>query len=212
MKCTEAHDDLAELACGALAGARKQQLEQHLAGCAGCRRELGELREVSRLLRATPAPEVRLDVETLYREAARREQQRLRRWRRLAVAACAVAALLLLFFTLKLEVCLERNQLVLHWGWGQPPEEVPVVMPAPRPREDQRVADHERRLRVLNELVMQLAGDVQTLDLRQQTELAELRARVERLRQESALQWAAAQRDVADLYTERFLHAKKEER
>ena len=63
---------------------------------------------------------------------------------------------------------------------------------------------HEQRLRALNELVMQLAGDVQTLDLRQQTELARLRARVERLRQQSALQWEAAERDVAALYAERF--------
>jgi hypothetical protein len=211
MNCTEAHDDLVELACGALTGARKQQLEQHLAGCASCRSELAALREVCRLLRATPAPEVHLDVEALYREAARRERRRLRRWRRLAVAACALAALLLLYFGLNLEVCLGHNQVILRWG-GQPPEEMPIRAPAPLPREDQRLAEQERRLRALNELVVQLAGDVQTLDLRQQTELADLRARVERLRQESALQWAEAKRDFSDLYTERFLHTTKEER
>ena len=91
-------------------------MERHLAGCAGCRREWAGLREVSRLLRATSAPEPRVDVEALYREAARRERRRLRRWHRLAVVACAAAALLLLAFGLKLEVCLERHQVVLHGG------------------------------------------------------------------------------------------------
>ena len=210
MNCTEAHDDLPELACGALAGERRQRLEQHLIGCAGCRRELAALREVSRLLRAAPAPEARVDVEALYREAALRERRRLRRWRRLAVAACAVAALLLLIFGLKLEVCVGGNQVVLRWG--PPPEETLVVVPAPRLREDPRLAEHERRLRALNELVVQLAGDVQTLDLRQQTDLTQLRAAVERLREQSALHWAAAERDVQALYDERFPQPKKEER
>ena len=209
MNCTEAHDDLPELACGALAGERRQQLEQHLAGCACCRRELEGLREVSRLLRATPAPEARVDVEALYREAARRERLRLRRWRRLAIAACAVAALLLLLFGLKLEVRLGGNQLVLRWG--QPAEESPVVAPAPRSREDERLAEYERRQRALKELVVQLAGDVQSFDLRQQTELGQLRATVERLRQQSALHWAAAERDVEALYAQRFPQPKKEE-
>jgi len=210
MKCTEVRDDLADLACGALSDDRKRPLELHLASCPRCSRELVGLREVSRLLRATPAPEARVDVEALYREALRRERRRLRRWRRLAVAACAAAALLLLAFGLKLELCFERNQVVLRWG--PPPEETGITVPAPRSREDERSAAHEQRLRALNELVVQLAGDVQALDLRQQTELARLRSRVERLRQQSTLQWEAAERDVAALYAERFPPVKKEER
>lgn len=210
MNCTEVRDDLPDLACGTLADDRKRQVERHLEGCAGCRRELAGLREVSRLLRATPAPQAQVDVEALYREAIRRERRRLRRWRRLAVVACAAAALLLLAFGLKLELCFESHQVVLRWG--PPPEERAITAPAPRPREDERIAAHEQRLRALNELVMQLTGDVQTLDLRQQTELAQLRARVERLRQQSALQWEAAERDVAALYAERFPPVKKEER
>jgi hypothetical protein len=199
MNCTEAMNDLPELACGTLDGDRKKQLETHLEACGRCRAEYDTLRQVSLLLRAAPGPEIQVNVEAVYREATRRDRLRLRRCRRLAVAACAVAALLLLALALNLEVRLERRQLILHWGT---PEEVPigVVAPAPLPR-DQPAAD-EQRWRSLNGLVQLLAADVQALDLRQEQEIARLRNELERLRQQSVLHWEAAERDAADLYTQ----------
>ena len=55
------HDDMRALLNayldGELNGTRLQELELHLAGCEACREELKELRLVSELLQAAPAPE-----------------------------------------------------------------------------------------------------------------------------------------------------------
>src|SRR5262249_60281157 len=82
---------------------------------------------------------VRVDRAPLSREAARREQQRLRRWRRAAlVAGAGLAALLALTIGLNLEVRVEHHQLVLRWGAPPPQDqslvrqEVPVTSPHER--------------------------------------------------------------------------------
>ena len=55
------HDDMRALLNayldGELNGTRLQELDLHLAGCEACREELKELRLVSELLQAAPAPE-----------------------------------------------------------------------------------------------------------------------------------------------------------
>lgn len=200
MNCTEAMNDLPELACGILDGERKQSLETHLAACGRCCAEYTALRQVSRLLRTTTAPAVRVDVEALYREAARRDRRCLRRWRRLAGVAAIAAALLLILFGLKLEVYLEHHQVVVRWG-TPPPREIILPAPAPVPPVAVRPPVDEQRLRALNDLLLLLAADVQALDLRQQQELARLRTVVERLQQQSTLHWEAAERDVEALET-----------
>lgn len=49
-------DDLSAYLDGALTPARREAVEGHLVGCAGCRAALGELRTTAKLISALPAP------------------------------------------------------------------------------------------------------------------------------------------------------------
>jgi anti-sigma factor RsiW len=213
MNCTEAQNDLPELIGGTLPEARRQPLESHLVACPHCRGERDALQQASRLLQAAPPPEVRVDLATLYREAARREQRRLRRWRRAALAAGAgLAALVALTIGLNLEVRLEHHQLVLRWGNPPPQDQSPVrqEVPVASPHE-RRAAEAERRLRVLEGLVEGLAVDVQSLELAQGQALARLRAELKELRQQAVLHRETMDNDLEALYAERFLKQKASE-
>jgi len=215
MNCTEAQNDLPELIGGTLPEERRSPLESHLLACPHCRAERALLQQASLLLRAAPPPEVRVDMATLYREAARREQLRLRRWRRAAVAAgAALAALLVLTIGLNLELRLEHHQFVLRWGAPPPPDTPPArpeVHVAP-PRERPAADDAERRVRVLEGLVEGLAVDVQSLELAQWQELTRLRAEFRELQQQAVLHRETTGKDVDALYAERFLKQKASER
>ncbi len=215
MNCTEAHNDLPELIGGTLPEDRRKPLESHLLICPHCRAERESLQQACLLLRAAPPPEVRVDMATLYREAARREQRRLRRWRRAALAAgAALAALLAVTIGLNLEVRLEHHQFVLRWGAPPPPEQPPVQpeVPGTPPRERSVADDAERRVRVLEGLVEGLAVDVQSLELAQWQELTRLRAELKELQQQTVLHRETTGKDVDALYAERFLKQKASER
>jgi hypothetical protein len=99
------HDpgELSAHALGLLGGAQARAVEQHLAGCAACRREWSELRETAAVLDAVP-PEMFLDgppgndlllQRTLREIRSETGRQRNRRRLRLGVAAAVVAAALL---------------------------------------------------------------------------------------------------------------------
>jgi hypothetical protein len=213
MNCTEARNELIELLGSTLPEERRQQLETHLIACSSCRAERASLQEARALLEAAPAPAVQVDLTALFREAARREQKRLRRWRGAALACGGgLAALLALTLGLNLEVRLERHQLVLRWGPA--PDEPSVrteVLVTPQ-RERPSAAELEQRLHTLDRLVQELAGNVQSLEVEQGQELARLRAGLEELRQQVILQREMASRDVDALYVDRFLDKKRSER
>jgi hypothetical protein len=213
MNCTEARNDLVELIGGTLLEERRQCLETHLLACPDCRAERDSLQEAIALLRAAPAPAMQVDLAALYRKAARREQKRLRRWRRAALAfGAALAALLLLTIGLNLEIRLERHQFVLRWGAPSRPNE-PADTRLPLPREQPiSAAEMDRRLGRLQELVQELAASVQSLELEQGQELTRLRAELQELRQQAVLQWEATGKDVDALYVDRFLDKKRSER
>ena len=99
------HDpgELSAHALGLLGGAQARAVEQHLAGCAACRREWSELRETAAVLDSVP-PEMFLDGPPGQRPGAaahaapdpvRDRRRRNRRRFGLAVAAAVVAAALL---------------------------------------------------------------------------------------------------------------------
>ena len=99
------HDpgELSAHALGLLGGAQARAVEQHLAGCAACRREWSELRETAAVLESVPA-EMFLDGppdNDLVRQRTLREiraetgARRRRRRFGLAVVAAVVAAALL---------------------------------------------------------------------------------------------------------------------
>jgi anti-sigma-K factor RskA len=93
-------EDLALYALGTLQGEERVSLEKHLVGCAGCRRELEQLRgdmALMALSTAGPVPPRRARqrlIEAVAREPRRSEAPAKRRWWNLVpwVAAAALAA------------------------------------------------------------------------------------------------------------------------
>jgi hypothetical protein len=208
--CAQTRDALAGLLYGELPPAEAHAVQEHLAGCPPCRAEYAALRQVRAALDAAPAPQAEVDLPRLYREAARRQAQSLRRWRRLAVAALAAAAVLLFAFWLKLEVRLERHQVVLRWGTPPPAEPPPPASPPVAARPD--AADRDAELRLVKDLIHLLAADVQDRDRQQKESLRTLRERFEALRVLVSEHWAATERDVSALYTAQFGPRDKGER
>jgi hypothetical protein len=212
--CAQIKESLPGLLYGELAPAEAEAVHQHLAGCPPCRGELAGLRRVRALLEAAPdpAPDAEVDLTRLYREAARRQTQRLRRWRRLAAVSLAVAAGLLGIFALKLEVQVDGNQFVLRWGPPPPPPEAPRPGPRPPAEVAPRPPAREAELELIKELVHLLAADVQTRDREHKEVLDGLRERLDALRGEIDARWAATERDVAALYTAQFGSREKGDR
>jgi hypothetical protein len=201
--CAQTRDALADLLYGELPPAEAQAVQEHLAGCPPCRAEYAALRQVRAALDAAPAPRAEVDLPRLYREAARRQEKRLRRWRRLAVAGVAAAAGLLVALVLRLEVRLEQHQVVLRWA--APPQAV-APRPAPPPPDVARpdAAERDAEMRLVKELIHLLAADVQDRDRQQKEALRGLRERFEAIRVQTAERCAAAERDVTALYTVQF--------
>jgi hypothetical protein len=202
--CAQTRDALTDLLYGELPPAEAQAVQQHLAGCAPCRAEYAALRQVRAALDATPAPAPRAEVDLprLYREAARRQARRLRRWRRLAVAGVAVAAGLLVALALRLEVRLGQHQIVLRWG---APPQVEQLRAAPKPPEtDRSVAERTAEMQLVKDLIHLLADDVKARDGQQKEAMLALRERVEALRVLVDERYAATERDVSALYTAQF--------
>jgi hypothetical protein len=201
MNCHQVRDRLPLGAYGDLPPAEAETVERHVAACPDCRRELAQLRDVRRLLDAAPAaPPAAVSLPRLFEEAARGEQRRTRRWRRAAVALLASAALLLLALSLHLEVRWEPHQLVVRWGL--PPE--PPAGPTPTPAESAPPPVSPDELRLVKDLIHALAEDAADRDLRQRQVLLRLQTRLDAVQRLSELHWAAAERDVAALYTAQF--------
>jgi len=99
MRCDEASEQLELYVLDELSPETRQQLEAHLARCAGCRRAVAEYRWlISDIRSRAPRPTLRPDlVRSIQRETAAevRSQTRRTRWRHVAVGASAVAAVLL---------------------------------------------------------------------------------------------------------------------
>jgi hypothetical protein len=95
MECASVRDELGEYAVGTLEPARRQEVEAHLASCAGCRKEAGQLAEGAALVGLATAARPPPDLEERVVEAVRRSVGRARRpWSaRAALAVAAVVAL-----------------------------------------------------------------------------------------------------------------------
>jgi hypothetical protein len=207
MKCSVARDELPALLYGDLKQEPRDQLQQHLAACPACLQELAALERVRGMLDGVPVPRVQVDVARIYREAASRQEQRLRTWRRAAFAVgVAAAAVLLLTLCLNLDVHVESHQLVVRWGAPPPlPREEPTPdrppVPQIEPIETSLPAETLAEMRTLSELVQLLAKDIEARDDRLQLDMARLRATVRDLQRKTSEQWADAQRDIAGMYT-----------
>jgi Putative zinc-finger len=97
MDCAVIREDLGEHAVGTLAGDRRQDVESHLAWCAGCRKEAGHLEDGATAAGLSvppvdPPPELEDRVVTAVQRAAGR-RLRSRGTRSVLAAAAAVALL-----------------------------------------------------------------------------------------------------------------------
>jgi hypothetical protein len=104
MTCVDARDQLPEYALGVLPAERVRDLERHLEGCAGCRRETAELHQGVETMsfslpQASPPPALADRVVRGLFEGARAKPTKPRVSRRLvrALAAATIAAALLAF-------------------------------------------------------------------------------------------------------------------
>jgi hypothetical protein len=217
MNCADARPLLPGLLHGDLPPDEAARLRAHLAACPACAAERREVHRLALLLDALPAPPVRVDLAGLYREAAARQDVRLRRWRRAALAACAAAAAVVAVVALsRLEVRVEPHQVVLRWG------EVPPDAPAPAPLAppDERPpavaypppsAEVEDRLRLIGDLLLAMEAEAERSDDRRDRDLAALRAEVQELHRQLAVMRMTTNRDVAALYAALFPDQRKGE-
>ena len=217
MKCPEVRAALPEFVYGGLSPAVQADVEGHLDGCPECRSEADALRRVRRLLAAAPAPEVRVDMAAVYRQAAERQARRLRRWRRVALAACAAAVLAAVLAGLsRLEVRIGASELVVRWGptpapqMAPPAPTLPVTAPAPVPAPPPPVdvAAIEERLRVLGDLTQALADDGRERDYQREQEIARLRQQIRDWQGQSAERLTSMQKDFDALYVAQFANHK----
>src|SRR5262249_53915730 len=118
MNCQHVQDSLPGFLYGDLPPHETAKLEKHLASCPTCRQAYAALQEVRRLLDRVRAPQSRVDLPRLYRQAGEHQLRQARRRRRLGVAATAVAAALVgVALGLRLEVRVQADQLVLRWNF-----------------------------------------------------------------------------------------------
>jgi hypothetical protein len=205
MNCAEARPHLPVLLYGDLGPEAARAVQDHLAGCAACRREYAGLGQVRAALDAVPVPAVQVDLARLHQEAAARQLGRLRAWRRAALACGTVAALLVLVFGLRLQVRLAPHEVVLRWG------DVPATNPVPPPHPPLTDSEVEQRLQLMSNLIHALADDLESRDAQQAESLRHLQARLDTLHLEDSVRWGAARRDIAALYTAQFGPSKKGE-
>ena len=213
MNCANVRQELPSLVYRDATPEQAERLQAHLAGCWQCQREYAALQQVPRLLDLLPAPTLTVDLSRLYRQAAERQQRRLRLWRRAALAA---AAAVLLAFGLRLDVRVEAHQLMVRWG--SPPdvaEAVPspvhsVPVPAANAAKAEPGPDVEDQLRIVSELVQMLAKDFDQRDRQRLRELAALRNHLLKLQRLADERWSATERDIAGTYTLLTTLTKKE--
>ena len=196
MNCVETRAALPGLLYGDVPFEQAAAMRDHLAACLACREEEAALRRIGRLLNAAPVPATRVDVARLYQEASRRQQQRLRRWRRVALACSAAAATLLLIMGLRLELRVEAHQMVLRWS--TPPERPDAPGPQPVPRQ---VTVNPEDVHLVQRLIHALADDVAARDRETQETFEGLEARVDALQRQAQDRWDATQRFVSTLST-----------
>jgi len=204
MDCNEIRDRLPLFLHDDLAAGETASIKDHCDSCPACRKEYASMQQLRRFLDGLPTPRVEINLARIYAGATRRQEMRMRRWRRATYALVGVAAMMLLVFGLKLEVRLQAHQMVVSWN-GQPE----TVQPAPQPSPPQDFARVEllapevspKDLQLVKDIVHALAAHVETLDQNHQGTFKALATRLETMQYGDNQRWKATQRDVAALYS-----------
>ncbi len=201
MNCTETRELLPAYAYGDVASNLKRVADEHLASCPQCCGELGALVQLRRLLDVAPVANVDVDMRQIFAEANRRQQAQLRRWRRVAYVTFSAAAALLIAFLLRFEASWEGRQLVVRFGvpsadLAEKQSHVVVEkQPVPLPRPEVTAAD----LRLVKDLVHNLAATVDQRNSKFQETLAQLEFELNQVQEVARTRWAATERYVSAL-------------
>jgi hypothetical protein len=177
------------------------EIRVHLANCSNCQQEWQELTQLGRLLDANPALPVTVDLLSLYRRAAQQETRSNRRWRWLGMAA-SLLALVGGGWAIwgRAEIRLNRQELALRWGEPSRPDapsrDSPQESKSPIPSLDRR----DEQIEVLSAMVRAMVEELQTVELRQRRDRADLDVRVSGLQEQTLKRWLALQKDMDALY------------
>jgi hypothetical protein len=203
MRCEDARPLLPLHAYGDLAASERAALEEHLAQCGDCRRELVEFQNLRDQLNAPPSPESHVNVGRIYLLQTLRRQRQTRRWQFVALSAIAAAAVVMLT---RLDIQANAGQLVIRRGKPEPvavvekPPAVSVAVPAPA--EPSR--EVMERLQVMNDLIHALADSIETGDQQRREDLQRLQMELASLQRRSQQQFDETQENVDALYAAQF--------
>jgi anti-sigma factor RsiW len=202
MTCAEVRSWLLDLCYGELPAATAGDVEKHLADCLECQKARAAITGMGRLLdQAASPPEVKVDLDHLYREARRRQQIRGRRMRRAGALVALAAAVLLLVFV-KWEVRVDGHQVVLRWGTVPEAPAVPALYPSVPAKSGPDITQVTAAdLRLARDLIHALAAEVESRDLQTQEALRRLGARLDFLHAQAHARWEATERFVSALNT-----------
>ncbi|CAN5355712.1 hypothetical protein BH10PLA2_BH10PLA2_37770 [soil metagenome] len=201
MNCTDVRPELPHLLATNLDDISDSTLRAHLAGCADCRHEWLEWQQLGKVLDSTTEPEVRVDLTALYREAAARQSRSTRRWRWLGLAATFLLAVGGAWALVgRLEIRVTNQEFALRWGTR-------VVEQVPTPEDPAPVQpasfDPEKRgeqIELLAAMVRAMVQELQTVDMRQRRDRADMDVRVSGLQEQSLRRWVALQKDLEAIY------------
>ncbi|MFL5244638.1 MAG: anti-sigma factor family protein [Gemmataceae bacterium] len=205
MNCNQVREFLPLLLYGDLS-AEEAAVTKHFATCPACQKEYAALQKLRGLLDAEPAPSIKVNLGSVYAEAARRQEVRLRRWRRATYALVGVAAMLFIIFGLKLEVHVQAHQLIVRWnapeqnidsGARDPMPDAPALAKLQDPASPVTADD----IRRMSAMIHALYAYVDARDKDQHEIVTSLGQRLEKFQYGDNERWKATQRDLSNLIT-----------
>jgi hypothetical protein len=203
MRCENARPLLPLHVYGDLADSERTELEEHLAHCPACQREMAQFQNLREQLNALPALERHVDVGRIYSLQTLRRQKQTRRWQLVALAAIAATVVVLL---LRLEVQANAGQLVIRWGKAEPVAlvEKPPAVPAPAPSVPEPNREIMERLQVMNDLIHAMADSIEIGDRQRREDVQRMQIELATLQRRSQRQYDETQHDVDALYSAQF--------
>ena len=179
----------------------EQEIRVHIANCPSCQREWQDLVQLGSLLDANPAPPVTVDLVSLYRRAGVREARNSRRWRWLGMVASLFALVGGVWAIWgRLEIRANGQEVVIRWGELSKPDAPIRDLTQPRKSSDLSLDRRDEQIEVLSAMVRAMVEELQTVELRQRRDRADLDVRVSGLQEQTLKRWLALQKDMEALY------------
>ena len=179
----------------------ESEIRVHVSNCPSCKQEWQELVLLGTLLDANPPPPATVDLLSLYRHATLREARSSRRWRWLGVAASLLALAGGVWAIWgRVEIRVNGQELALRWG-----DRFKIDAPSRDSTQESKLTvplldRRDEQLEVLSAMVRAMVEELQTVELRQRRDRADLDIRVSGLQEQTLKRWLALQKDMDALY------------